>query len=167
MAPSDQSGPAAPNSERILYSRPIDQTQPSSAVAPPPPGKTSVQQVLSEIKPDDFAKIGSTPCAGQGFLSGIGAGAGLGGLRFIQKGSLKGSANWAVGAFLLGSIVSYEYCQYRRRAERIALKREVEIVNEQKRQEYERVAEERRKQEAQQALLASPPKSGQPWYKFW
>lgn len=47
----------------------------------------SISEAVSSIKPEDFANIAGTPCARNGFLTGIASGFGLGGLKFILSGS--------------------------------------------------------------------------------
>lgn len=96
------------------------------------------------------------------------------------------SANWAVVTFVLGSTISYEYCQYKRRAERIQMKRSIEVVTqgrrelarkaaeaaevarktaEESRRAAEMAAEERREQlRLEQERVGAAPK---PWYKVW
>lgn len=65
--------------------------------------------------------------------------------------------------FLLGSTASYEYCQYRRRAERLQMKRSIEIVTEKRRE-----AEQRRiMAEAGSIRAQREQEAKRPWYKFW
>lgn len=40
------------------------------------------------IKKDDFTNVANTPCARQGFLTGIASGAGVGGLKFVINGEI-------------------------------------------------------------------------------
>lgn len=74
------------------------------------------------------------------------------------------AANWAVGMFVLGSTASYEYCQYLRRAERIQMKRHIEVVSENKRELARKAAEEK---QAQLRLEQERIAAQKPWYKFW
>jgi cytochrome c oxidase assembly protein subunit 20 len=80
------------------------------------------------------------------------------------------AANWAFGGFLAGCVMSFEYCQWKRRQERVNMRRAVEIYQdnlaEKHRQEYEeRVAQQEQAAQAAQAKAESA-KSGS-WYKFW
>lgn len=66
--------------------------------------------------------------------------------------------------FLLGSMASYEYCQYLRRAERIQMKRNIEIVTENRREQAKKIAEAR---EQHKKLEEERKGSERPWYKVW
>lgn len=93
MAPTNDN--ERPNTnEKVLHvwSKPIaegDQV-PESAKNPDgtPTSQTAFSAAVSMIKKEDFANIANTPCARQGLLTGIGAGAGLGGLKFVLQGTL-------------------------------------------------------------------------------
>lgn len=66
--------------------------------------------------------------------------------------------------FVLGSTASYEYCQYLRRAERIQMKRHIEVVSENKRELARKAVEEKKEQiRLEQERIAAQ----KPWYKFW
>ncbi|KAM6478988.1 cytochrome oxidase biogenesis protein, Cox20 subunit [Trichoderma sp. SZMC 28011] len=130
----------------------------------PSGSRSAFAEAVSMIKKDDFANVANTPCARQGLLTGIGAGAGLGGLKFVIQGNAAKSANWAVGFFLLGSIASYEYCQYQRRAEKIQMKRHIEVVTQNRKEQAKKLAEERREQLRIEEEQRARNKA---WYKFW
>lgn len=49
--------------------------------------RPTISDAVSMIKTEDFTNIPNTPCARQGLLTGIATGAGVGGLRFVVKGS--------------------------------------------------------------------------------
>lgn len=95
MAPTNDNGNERPNpNEKVLHvwSKPIaegDQV-PESAKNPDgtPTSQTAFAAVVSTIKKEDFTNVANTPCARQGLLTGIGAGAGLGGLKFVLQGTL-------------------------------------------------------------------------------
>lgn len=93
MAPTNDNERPNPN-EKVLHvwSKPIaegDQV-PESAKNPDgtPASQTAFSAAVSMIKKEDFTNIANTPCARQGLLTGIGAGAGLGGLKFVIQGTL-------------------------------------------------------------------------------
>lgn len=93
MAPTNDNERPNPN-EKVLHvwSKPIaegDQV-PESAKNPDgtPTSQTAFSAAVSMIKKEDFTNIANTPCARQGLLTGIGAGAGLGGLKFVIQGRL-------------------------------------------------------------------------------
>ncbi|KAK2595557.1 hypothetical protein QQS21_006731 [Conoideocrella luteorostrata] len=155
-----------PNHKTLhVWSKPIDQpdeqgqpTDKRSNAAP------TISKAVGMIKKDDFTNIHNTPCARQGFLAGIAAGAGVGGLKFVLRGNAVKAANWAVGMFILGSTASYEYCQYLRRAERIQMKRHIEVVTESKREQARKAAEEKQQHlKLEQKRIAAQ----KPWYKVW
>lgn len=69
-----------------------------------------------------------------------------------------------MGMFLAGSMASYEYCQYLRRAERRQMKRHIEVVTENKREQAKKLAEAREKHKA---LEEERKAAERPWYKVW
>lgn len=85
-------------------------------------------------------------------------------LTRIYTGNAIKAANWAVGMFVLGSMASYEYCQYLRRGERIQMKRHIEVVTENKREQARKLAEEKREQARIERERIAVQR---PWYKFW
>ncbi|TDZ21693.1 Cytochrome c oxidase assembly protein COX20 [Colletotrichum orbiculare MAFF 240422] len=129
-----------------------------------PPGHVSIGEAVKSIKSEDFLNITQTPCARGGFISGIASGAGVGGLRFVFRGSPIKSANWAVGGFLVGSAGWFEYCQYQRRQERIRMKRTVEVYQESLVDKRRRELEQQQKLQEQQA---EEEKAKKAWYNFW
>ncbi|CEJ90290.1 hypothetical protein VHEMI06083 [[Torrubiella] hemipterigena] len=126
-----------------------------------PSGPVTISAAVSTIKKEDFGNIAQMPCARGGLLTGIASGATVGGLRFVMRGNVGKAANWAVGFFLLGSAASYEYCQYKRRAERIQMQRTIEVVAEKKREQAKKAEEAKQKREEERK------KAEHRWYKFW
>ncbi|KAL7797280.1 hypothetical protein V8C37DRAFT_370591 [Trichoderma ceciliae] len=173
MAPSNDNEPPNP-SEKVLHmwSKPVEEGDQVPDLQGPdknPDGTTrnsqsAFSEAVSMIKKEDFTNVANTPCARQGFLTGIGAGAGLGGLKFVVQGNAAKSANWAVGFFILSSIASYEYCQYQRRAERIQMKRHIEVVTQNRKEQAKKLAEERREQ---QRIEQEQKARNRAWYRFW
>jgi cytochrome c oxidase assembly protein subunit 20 len=77
-------------------SKPQDQAEDSQTPPRPGPGTgptekpqkpPTVVDAVKSIKPGDFFTVHQTPCARQGFMTGIGAGALIGALRFMIGGS--------------------------------------------------------------------------------
>ncbi|KAI1851331.1 hypothetical protein JX265_000435 [Neoarthrinium moseri] len=127
--------------------------------------RPTIADGLKTIKSDDWLKVHQIPCARQGFLTGIGAGALIGAGRYLFGARVPKAANWAAGGFLLGSIIQWEFCQYSRTQERVAMARAVEIID-RKQAEKKAKAEEaaRRRAEANEKAKEAAQKS---WYKFW
>ncbi|KAG6193423.1 hypothetical protein E4U46_001882 [Claviceps purpurea] len=168
MALDDKDAQRAPGGgEKTLqvWSEPIgvstDEGQPT---ATKPVAVPSLSEVVGSLKKDDFTDLYKTPCARQGTLTGIAVGAGAGGLRFVLKADAVKAANMAVGVFVLGSVLSYEYCQYLRRVERKNVQRTIEIVNGRSRELAKKAAEEK---EAQSRLEMEKVAAQKPWYKIW
>lgn len=103
-----------------------------------------LSQALMAIKMEDFKSIHKKPCVREALMVGIGLGFGAWGIRASLGGrflvcntfmSLTSSAptfracSWAVGTFCFGSWITFEYCQRKRRLERQALKRVVDVVD--------------------------------------
>lgn len=74
------------------------------------------------------------------------------------------AANWAFGAFLLGSIVQWEYCQAQRRKERAAMARVVEVIDRKQAEKKAQAAEAARLKRVSEEKAQQAQKS---WYKFW
>lgn len=94
------------------------------------------------------------------------------------------ACSWAVGSFCFSAPVMYQYCYYKRHAEKEGMMRAVEILNRKegekkaREQRKEKMKEERRQakdleQDAQLAALkeAQGAKAegggGRPWWKVW
>ncbi|POR36139.1 Cytochrome c oxidase protein 20, mitochondrial [Tolypocladium paradoxum] len=169
MAPNSENEPPNPSQKTLhVWSRPVEQRdgqqQQQQDGSGTPNARPTITDAVSMIKKEDFANVASTPCARQGFLTGIASGAGLGGLKFVLHGNANKAANWAVGMFVLGSVASYEYCQYQRRSERTQMKRHIEVVSENRREQARKAAEEKR----EQLRLEQEREAAQkPWYKPW
>nr|POE48650.1 cytochrome c oxidase protein 20, mitochondrial [Quercus suber] len=161
------------------------------------------------LKWSDFTDLPKKPCVRDSLLMGIGAGFAMGGLRVIFRGKpnfrdrfaqkfresrssevapIATASNWAAGTFCLSSAGMYQYCHFRRSAEKEGVMRAVEILNrkelEKKAREArkERLREERRElkdkeQDAQFAALrekaegsgarAGENGAGKSWWKVW
>lgn len=80
-------------------------------------------------------------------------------------------ANWAVGGALSGAVASYEYCQWKRRQERVRMKRAVEVYQgslaEKHRREYEARVAEKEAAAAEAAKASADVTSKKAWYRFW
>ncbi|QPG93637.1 hypothetical protein C2857_001327 [Epichloe festucae Fl1] len=166
MAPNIEDTQQTQNQKTLhVWSKPIEESSDEvRSTATNPNGRPTVSEAVGMIKTDDFVNVHNTPCARQGFLTGIAAGAGVGGLKFVLRGNAVKAANWAVGMFILGSTLSYEYCQYLRRAERIQMKRHIEVVTGNKRELARKAAEEKKEQlRLEKGELAAQ----KPWYKVW
>ncbi|KAL8942460.1 MAG: hypothetical protein Q9216_001660 [Gyalolechia sp. 2 TL-2023] len=103
-----------------------------------PPTSAGLTDALKSIKMDDFKEVHKKPCTREGFLTGIGAGFGIGGIRAILGGI------WAVGAFAFGSFAMHEYCQQKRAREKAGIQR-INAALDEKKIELEKKREEKRK----------------------
>lgn len=83
----------------------------------------------------------------------------------VLAGGIPKATNWAAGFFVIGSAASFEYCQYLRRCERRDMKRHIEVVNDSRKKQAKKLAEEKweQKRQEEERLKASQ----KPWYKFW
>ncbi|KAK7757346.1 hypothetical protein SLS62_000358 [Diatrype stigma] len=131
----------------------------------PPAARPTLKDGIQTIKPDDFFSVHKIPCARQGLLTGIGAGAVVGAGRYIFGARIPKAANWAFGTFVLGSVIQFELCQAARYQEKAAMARAVEIID-RKKAEKAAAAEEAAllSREAQEKAAAAAKKS---WYRFW
>ncbi|GAA5985627.1 hypothetical protein JCM10908_007048 [Rhodotorula pacifica] len=98
------------------------------------PQKATVLDAVRTIDPlSDLQRLPNMPCARYSLLFGIVAGVSVGAMRFIfsrtgRRGSLRGgtespwsevavAANWAVGAWGVGSLGAWETCRARQTSE--------------------------------------------------
>jgi hypothetical protein len=152
-----------------------------------PQTRPTIREAAATIKTEDFANFARLPCVQKSLLTGIALGAGVGGLHLIVRGEqslLYGdqilyngqtlidhtsgrplvSGHFAVGTCVVSSSFSYHSCYRKRRQERNAVKRGVEIVKEQK-------TAQPAKQEPvildQRSQSIASKAATQPWYKFW
>ncbi|KAK4132669.1 cytochrome oxidase biogenesis protein, Cox20 subunit [Trichocladium antarcticum] len=178
--PSREQAPADPNRSWLQQPEtpPSSQPpQPQTFPAPPQPqqtpsrapaaGQPSVTDALHSIKPTDFLTFHQAPCSRSGLLTGIGAGAAIGAVRWIMGLPIPRAANWAVGTGALAAMGQYEYCQFRRRQEREKMKRVVEVYQARtarERKEKEAEGRERRAKEEREREEKERARGG---WKFW
>jgi cytochrome c oxidase assembly protein subunit 20 len=91
MASNPQDGQSMPGDKTLhVWSKPIEQNEATTVNgehgATPTNNRPTISEAVSMIKKDDFTNVANTPCARQGFITGIASGAGIGGLRFVLKG---------------------------------------------------------------------------------
>ncbi|KAF6235669.1 hypothetical protein HO173_006352 [Letharia columbiana] len=98
---------------------------------------------LRSIQFSDFQEVHKKPCVRDALLTGIGGGFGIGGVRAVLGASVWTTCNSAVGSFVFGSFLMYEYCQRRRYLEMQGMKRAVEVID-RKQAEKQKKAEEAR-----------------------
>ncbi|KAI0186403.1 hypothetical protein EV127DRAFT_173026 [Xylaria flabelliformis] len=127
------------------------------------PSRPTFKDGMQSIKSDDFFSVHRIPCAREGFMTGIGAGAAVGAGRYIVGARAPKAANWAFGAFLLGSVIQWEYCQAQRRKERAAMARVVEVIDRKQAEKDARAAETARLRREEKARQEAEKR----WYKFW
>ncbi|GAA5917723.1 hypothetical protein JCM6882_009361 [Rhodosporidiobolus microsporus] len=127
--------PSSPSPPSAGPSAPPGASPTSADGAQSPAQKPTILDAAKTISPvSDLQRLPQIPCARQALLFGIMAGASVGGLRFIfsrvggRRGSLYGgggsawgevgtAANWAVGAWGIGSLGAWETCRARQTAE--------------------------------------------------
>lgn len=105
--------------------------------------EASYSDALRSIRISDFQEVHKKPCARDALLTGIGGGFGIGGVRAILGASVWKTCNWAVGSFVFGSFLMYEYCHRRRQLEMQGMKRAVEVID-RKQAEKRKIAEDAR-----------------------
>ncbi|KAI9368294.1 hypothetical protein BJX61DRAFT_524592 [Aspergillus egyptiacus] len=130
----------------------------------------SVTEAMKSMSLSNATTFYKTPCARDSLMLGIGAGFGIGGVRGVLGGlrSLWTACNWAVGAFAIVSLASYEFCQRRRIQELDGMKQAVEMMKELKLKKQR----EKEQQAAEAARQAEEERKRKSWtnlanYKFW
>jgi cytochrome c oxidase assembly protein subunit 20 len=156
---------------------------------PSKPKRPTLKDGVQSIKSDDFLRIHQIPCAREGFMTGMGAGTAVGMGRYFVGGmfickeiwpyydgvywadisssdaaNAPKAANWAFGAFLLGSVIQWEYCQVQRRKERAAMARVVEVID---RKQAEKKAQAEEAARLRREAIDKARQAQKSWYKFW
>ncbi|KAK3348972.1 hypothetical protein B0T25DRAFT_519302 [Lasiosphaeria hispida] len=151
-------GGSSPDPTRSWLTTPTPPPTPSNPTTatpttplPPPTPPAKIKDAITAIKPADFLAVHRSPCSQQGFLTGIGAGAGIGILRWVIGLPAPRAANWAVGTGALAALVQYEWCQYGRRVEREKMVRMVEVYTARQAREKAEVEERRAAEERERA----------------
>ncbi|KAI0534723.1 hypothetical protein GGR58DRAFT_44099 [Xylaria digitata] len=142
----------------------------ASALSAGPESKSprpTFKEGMQSIKSDDFLRIHQIPCAREGLMTGIGAGAVVGVGRFFTGARAPKAANWAFGAFLLGSVIQWEYCQAQRRKERAAMARVVEVIDRKKAEKAEKAAQAAEAARLKREAEEKAQQAQKSWYKFW
>lgn len=103
MAPNTDDPTALPDprgnpNEKTLHvwKKPIEgQAEDGASADGSTPGnankRPTIREAVGMIKTEDFSNVAHMPCARQGLMTGIGAGAGFGGLTFVVRGSSTGA----------------------------------------------------------------------------
>ncbi len=90
---------------------------------PPPTTPTkerhAVSGILSNISRDDFSKMPEMPCFRGAVLSGISSLGAITTVMLFFKHPMLRACNWGVASGVLGSIISWEWCQSNVKRERL------------------------------------------------
>lgn len=103
-------------------------------------------------------------------LPGIGAGSGIGVLRFVLGASVSTSCIWAVASTNLVGVAGYEWCQRKRRIEKDRIRQAVKVLEQRQREkEAEEEAAARRLEEDSKATREQRTRKAGFWgaLKFW
>ncbi|KAK3071435.1 hypothetical protein LTR53_008640 [Teratosphaeriaceae sp. CCFEE 6253] len=128
--------PTAPPQNANLLSGGTENTAGGKVVDP------TVGNALAMVSWDGITALPSRPCVRDALLTGLGGGFVMGGVRAVFGAAVWNACSWAVASTLLASSGMYQYCYYRRHAEKEGMLRVVEIMQ---RKEVERKAREQRK----------------------
>ncbi|TKA79300.1 hypothetical protein B0A49_01530 [Cryomyces minteri] len=129
---------------------------------------------LKTVRIQDFKEIHTKPCVRDAFLTGIGGGFAMGGLRAVFGTPIAKASNWAVGTFCFASFGMYQFCQIRRQMEKEGMRRAVTIMDRkkiEKEEKMQRAREARRKakeeadRKAEEAQKEAELKKNS--WKFW
>lgn len=81
-----------PQKQLMLWSKPIENTSGSDTTATnpdgtaAPPKRPTISDAVGSIKTEDFANVANTPCARNGFMTGILGATGVGSVKFLLSG---------------------------------------------------------------------------------
>ncbi|KAK3952335.1 hypothetical protein QBC32DRAFT_398003 [Pseudoneurospora amorphoporcata] len=171
--PQPTTSSSSSNQEPPLPGQP--QPQPQQKQQQQHTNRIPISDAISSIKPQDFLSVHETPCARQGFMTGIGSGASIGVLRWIMGLPIPKAANWGVGCGILGAMAQYEYCQWQRRKEKEKMQRVVAVYTKKQAESRAKEAKERREKAERGEVTQEVPGKGKgegeaqkkSWYKFW
>ncbi|GAA5981569.1 hypothetical protein JCM11641_004100 [Rhodosporidiobolus odoratus] len=144
-------------------------TTPSEASLPSEPAqKPTILDAARTISPiTDLQRLPEIPCSRNSLLFGIVAGAAVGGLRFVfsrtaRRGRLYGgesgwseigsAANWAVGAWGVGSLGAWETCRARQTAEAARMHALVTEIKQKRAAKLARQADRERERTAEKPI---------------
>lgn len=148
----------------------------------------TVTDAVRTIALEDFTAVHTQPCVRNSLMYGIGTGFAFGGLRLVLGGvsnylatfspptnlraaPVPKAANWAAGTFAGASLVTYEFCQYRRSREKVGMQRAIEIIDRRKVERDLQMQEKREKREQMRKELeeraAAEAAARRSWYRFW
>lgn len=114
-AKTSEVAPAKDDSPQFLEDRePKFDDNVETAAALRKAANPGIIETAKKITIEDFKNINSIPCFRQAIMTGVGIG-GVTGLVLIISRRPSNAANWAMGGFLLGSVVSWEQCRFRMR----------------------------------------------------
>ncbi|KAI5842528.1 hypothetical protein DFP73DRAFT_595888 [Morchella snyderi] len=136
------------------------------------PAQATLTDAVKSISMEDFKNVHMQPCVRNSLLYGIGTGFAFGGLRLVLGASVPRAANWAAGTFAGASLMTYEFCQFRRHREKAGMQRAIEIIDRRKAEREKQMAEKKEKlrierEEKAKAEEAARIAAMRPWYKFW
>jgi cytochrome c oxidase assembly protein subunit 20 len=126
----------------------------------------------------DFSNLPKRPCVRDAYMTGMYTGFALGGSRLVFGRGLYSASSWFVASTCVASGVMYQWCLYRRQAERDGMIRAVEILNKNglekkaREQAKERQREERRRLkdeelEVEYAKRREEDARGKSWWNVW
>ncbi|KAK4099130.1 cytochrome oxidase biogenesis protein, Cox20 subunit [Parathielavia hyrcaniae] len=163
-----QTNPAPPSTSQSPNQLPPEVQQSQQPGSQPRPRQPTLTEVAQTIKPSDFLTFHQAPCSRTGLLTGIGAGAAVGAVRWIMGLPIPRAANWAVGTGALAAMGQYEYCQFRRRQEREKVKRVVEVYAAKQAQE-KREKEEAGRRERERIAKEEEERGRrrESWWRVW
>lgn len=177
--------PTTPTKNRTYTPTPPPAPSANEYARAPP---ATVTDAVRTIALNDFTSVHTQPCVRSSLLYGIGAGFAFGGLRLVLGGvsnclpacptrntelcaaPVPKAANWAAGTFVGASLVTYEFCRYRRSREKAGMQRAIEIIDRRKAERELQMQEKRERARAQKELeerTAAEVPARRSWYRFW
>ncbi|KAK5716652.1 hypothetical protein LTR15_009544 [Elasticomyces elasticus] len=109
--------------------------------------EVTLANAVKDLGWKDFTELPKRPCVRDALLTGIGSGFAFGGVKTIFGAAVWTSCSYAVASFCFGSVGMYQYCLYRRQAEKDGMMRVIDVMN---KKDIERKAREQRKEKVKQ-----------------
>ncbi|KAF2086250.1 hypothetical protein K490DRAFT_66798 [Saccharata proteae CBS 121410] len=130
---------------------------------------------IATIQPKDFMEIHKYPCVREALMTGIGTGAGTGGLLYVLGKPIPKACNWGVTMFCFSAAGTYEFLKRKLALEKEGMGRAVEIMDrkrEEKRKQKEAMIAARRKakEEAdrlEEQRMKEEEARKRSWWKIW
>ncbi|SCU85298.1 LADA_0D06722g1_1 [Lachancea dasiensis] len=131
--------------------------------------KATFREAWEAVTLDDFSiqRLTQIPCFRDAGMSGFTSMFVVGSVMFLYHKNPSRAANWAVGGFLLGSIVGWEQCRLRRKKSFQTAQMARSTVASKEKPMMNPVAHDDRVKKEWEGHTTDTAAAKKPWYKLW